>query len=177
MKKLKGLLLSLVFLTISWSAPAWCDEYLVQRLSAGQLKRGCDLSLYAIETERVAIGRPDHTVDLRWICEDGKSRIIDTYQIEGGSPQVITILFRRNRHIIVLVKWEARSRNADVFGDYYKIYAYQYAPTSVDKLFPVDRNLMSKLGEGWEGDVAGKSVHFPYKDAAAIRKALDRFGY
>jgi len=176
-KKSKGLFLFLLLLILSWSAPGWCDEYLLQRLSASQLKRGCDLMLYAIENERVEIGRPDHTLDLRWACKDEKSRVIDTYQIEGGSPQVVTILYRKNINIIVLAKWESRSRSADVFGDYYKIYAYQYTPKSSDKLFSVNRNIMSKLGEGWEGDVAGKSVHFPYKEAAAIRKALDRFGY
>jgi hypothetical protein len=62
-----------------------------------------------------------------------------------------------------------------VFADYYSIYAYRYNQAS--KSFSINRDIVGRLGEGWEGDMNGISVHFPYKDAAAIRKALGQFGY
>jgi hypothetical protein len=156
---------------------AWCGEYLIQRLPADQIQNGCNLSLYALETESPALGRPDHSLDLRWACNDGQTKIIDTYEIEGGSPSVETILYRKNRDIVALVKWESNSQAADIVGDYYKIYVYQYDPENLVSPFHSDKETMKKLGEGWEGVMNGRRVHFPYKDAASIRKALDRFEY
>jgi hypothetical protein len=87
----------LLISTIARPTFGWCGEYLVQRLPARQIEQGCDLTLYAVEDESVEIGRPNHTLDLRWACKEGEAKTIDTYQIEGGSPKVATILYRKNR--------------------------------------------------------------------------------
>jgi hypothetical protein len=168
--------LRLLILAFIFASPtlAWCDEHLIQRLPADQIENGCNLYLYALETESPALGRPDHSLDLRWACKDGQAEIIDTYEIEGGSPSVVTILYRKNRDIVVLVKWESNSQAADIIGDYYKIYVYRHTPENFSKRFYSDKETMKKLGEGWEGVMNGRRVHFPYKDAASIRKALDR---
>jgi hypothetical protein len=47
----------------------------------------------------------------------------------------------------------------------------------MDGSFSTDLDIMGQLGEGGEGMMDGNSVHFPYKDAATIRKALNRLGY
>jgi hypothetical protein len=174
---MKRVLFLNIALIAIWPSFGRCGEPLIQHLPANRIERGCSLNLYAVESEKVAIGRSDRALDLRWSCAGEELKTIDTYQINGGSPQVVTILYRKNRNIIVLVKWETRSRGADLFGDSYKIYAYRYMSINGNKSFSVNRNIMNKLGEGLEGDMDGRPVHFPYKDAAAIRKVLDRLGY
>ncbi|QCP51347.1 hypothetical protein FAZ95_20645 [Trinickia violacea] len=154
-----------------------CDELVVQQLSADQIEKGCGLNLYAIEGEKPAIGRPDYSLDLRWSCDEQPVRIIDRYEIEGGSPDVVTVLYRKARDIIVLVKWSSNSRVADTQGDYYRVYAYRYMKKNPVKPFSRNEDIMKRFGEGLEGTLDGKPVHFPYKNADSIRKALDRFGY
>jgi hypothetical protein len=173
--KITRFLIPLFFMV--WPILGWCDEFIVRRISANQIEKGCNLDLHAIEDERPAIGRPDRALDLKWVCAGRSVKVIDRYEIEGGSPDVVTVLYRKNRDIIVLVKWGLRSLAADVQGDYYKIYVYRHAPENLIKPFSLRRDIMKKLGEGLDGAVNGRPVYFPCKDAASIRKALDRYGY
>ena len=174
MKIIRSLILVAFF---AWPIFGRCDEYLLRQLSASQIENNCNLKLYSIEGERGLIGLPDHSLDLKWVCDDRPVLSVDKYEIEGGSPDVVAILYRKNRYIIVLVRWVSNSRAADAQGDYYKIYAYRRTLEDRRKPFSRELSIMNKLGEGWDGTMNGEVVHFPYKDARSIRKALDRFGY
>jgi hypothetical protein len=155
----------------------WSDEVVVRQLSAQQIDAGCSLRFVALESNRPAIGRPDYSLDLRWLCDDRPVQTIDTYEIEGSSPEPVTVLYRKRRDIVILVKWSPRSHAADAQGDFYKVYAYTYARQNHRSQFSLNRRIMRTLGEGWEGTLDGRPVHFRYKDATSIRKGLDRFGY
>ncbi|WP_089160972.1 hypothetical protein [Caballeronia sordidicola] len=169
--------LRLFFSLVVWPTVGWCDESILQKLPAEQIQEGCNLEFYILPDENPALGRPDHSIDLRWVCGDQPQRVIDNYEIEGGSPDIVTVFYRKRHDAIVLVKWSTNSQAADVQGDYYKIYVYRYARNNPAQPFRPQRDVMKKLGEGWDGTVDGKSVHYPYKDALSIRKALNRLGY
>jgi len=176
-KNLENIRSLILVSAIAWPICGRCDEHLLQQLSASQIENNCNLGLYSIDGEAVSLGRSDHYLDLRWVCDGRPVRDIDRYEIEGGSPDVVTILYRKKRNIIVLVRWMSNSQAADVQGDYYKIYAYRYTPDDPMKPFSRELRIMNKLGEGWDGAMNGEVVHFPYKDAGSIRKALNRLGY
>jgi hypothetical protein len=164
-------------LAVAWPIVGWCDEFSLQKIPAERIQKGCDLEFYALPDGKPAIGRPNHSIDLRWTCGDQPPRVIDNYEIAGGSPDIVTVFYRKRQDVMVLVKWSTNSQAADAQGDYYKIYVYRYTQRNSDKPFLLQPDVMKELGEGWDGTVDGRSVHFPYKDALSIRKALNRLGY
>ncbi|MBJ9941710.1 hypothetical protein I7819_17690 [Burkholderia multivorans] len=157
----------------------WCAESILQQLSGEQLEKGCNLDFYAVNlaNDSPAIGRPDYSIDMRWACDGKPTKIVDTYEVEGGSPQIVTVFYRNRKDVVVLVKWSTNSQASDIQGDYYKIYVYRIALRNLEKPFLRQEGVMKKLGEGWDGEMNGNPVHYPLKDAASIRKALNRLGY
>lgn len=169
----------LMFLAVADPMAGWCAESVLQQLPAEQIEKGCKLDFYAVNSadEFPAIGRPDYSIDARWACKGRPTRIVDTYEIEGGSPEIVTVFYRNKQDIVVLVKWSTNSQASDIQGDYYKIYIYRHTTGSLDNPFSRREDVMKKLGEGWDGEMDGKPVHYPFKDASSIRKALNRLGY
>lgn len=176
----KGLLFKfLICVATTCSMSGWCAESMLQQLSAEQLEKGCNLDFYAVNlaNDSPAIGRPDYSIDMRWACTGKSTKIVDTYEVEGGSPQIVTVFYRNRKDVVVLVKWSTNSQASDIQGDYYKIYVYRLALGNLGKPFLRQEDVMRKLGEGWDGEMNGKLIHYPLKDAASIRKALNRLGY
>jgi hypothetical protein len=168
-----------LYLALIWPTLGWSDEYILQKIPADQLEKGCFVDFYAIDApgEQPAIGRSNYSIYLRWSCNGKPARPIDTYEIEGGSPEIVTVLFRKKKDTVVLVKWTTTSPSADFQGDFYKIYVYRYTPENSNKPLKRQENAMSKLGDGWEGTMNGREVHYPFKDAYSIRRELNRLGY
>lgn len=157
----------------------WCEESVLQKLPAEQIEKGCNLDFYAVNSadEALEIGRPDYSVDVRWACDGKPVILVDNYEVEGGSPEIVTVFYRKRQDIVVLVKWTMNSQASDIQGDYYKIYIYKRTPGNLDKPFSRQNDVMKELGEGWNGTKDGKPVRYPFKDASSIRKALSRLGY
>jgi hypothetical protein len=162
---------------VAWPVPGWCDGSILHKIPAEQMEEGCDLEFRALPDGEPAIGQSNHSVNLRWMCESQIPRVIDNYEIEGSSPDIVTVFYRRRQDVIVLVKWSTNSWASDVQGDYYKIYVYRYTQKNPSKPFMPQLDIMRKLGEGWGSMIGKKQVHYPYKDAASIRSALDKLGY
>jgi hypothetical protein len=135
------------------------------------------VEFYALPDKNPPIGQPNYSIDLRWACRGQRARVIDHYEIDGGSPDIVTVFFRKGRDVIVLVKWSTNSQAADIQGDYYKTYIYRYQPKNFSNPFLIEHDVAAKLGEGWDGVIDGRPVRYPYKNALSIRKALDRLGY
>jgi len=97
----------------AWPIVGWCDEFILQKIPAEQIQKGCDLDFYAVPDGSPSIGRPGHSIDLRWACVDQPPRVIDNYEIEGGSPDIVTVFYRKRQDVIVLVRWSTNSQAAD----------------------------------------------------------------
>jgi hypothetical protein len=57
------------------------------------------------------------------------------------------------------VKWQIKARGEGIFAAHYVFYAYRYCQN--EKSISIDRDIVDKLGEGWEGVTNGISVNFP----------------
>ncbi|WP_432260518.1 hypothetical protein [Cupriavidus sp. TMH.W2] len=152
-------------------------------LSAGELskifpaesiKRGCALEFkqepYPIAMNE--LGTQPYNIVTNWFCGDSKSSEIDRYNAEGGSPQIITVLFWRKDSFVVLVKWSISSQAADFQGDFYKVYIYKYNHDGDGPPFIKQEKVMNKFGQGWDGMKKGAVVAYPYKNASSIRRRL-----
>lgn len=83
------------------------------------------------------------------------------------------MLYWGQHHIVVLVKWSINSQAADYSGDFYKVFIYKSTKTSGKDDFERDVTAMKRLPAGWDGQAKdGKTIVYPFKDAASIRKRL-----
>ena len=89
----------------------------------------------------------------------------------------MTVIFRKKRYIVILVKWTTSSVASNFEGDFYKCYVYRFVPGTTGQPFVRESEIMKKLGSGWDGSKDGQPVSFPLKDSASIRKLLTRLGY
>ncbi|MFM0550058.1 hypothetical protein P0D69_03660 [Paraburkholderia sediminicola] len=148
-------------------------------ISSNQIRAGCNIlfkkSIY--EDSHDPLSDPLYSVDLEWTCDSEPPIIVDRYDVEGSSPEVVTVFFRRKRRIVVLVKWSINSQASDFVGDFYTIYVYRFDPKRPKYPFIRQDEIMDKLGSGWDGVKDGRPVKYPLKDAASIVKALTRLGY
>lgn len=169
----------LALFATAYPIAGWCEESVLQQLPAEQIDKKCNLDFYAVNSadEIIAIGRPDYSIDVRWACDGKPTILVDNYEVEGGSPEIVAVFYRKSQDVVVLVKWSTNSQASYIQGDYYKIYIYRRTPGNLDKPFSRQNDVMKKLGEGWNGTKDGKPVPYPFKDASSIRKALSQLGY
>src|SRR5262249_19663597 len=111
-----------------------------------------------------------------WKCINGDREVIDQYSVEGGSPEVVTVLFWKGRSLLVLVKWMTNSHASDFQGDFYKLYIYGFSKNASHNKFTPNETLMSEFGEGWDGVRNGVVVKYEFKDATSIRRKLRELG-
>jgi hypothetical protein len=157
------------------SYPVYATDSQVSQISAEAIRAGCFI-VFSKTHEK----RPEPTLgiapaDLRatWSCRDGTYFLLDEYGVNGGDPEIVTILYWKRRDIVVLVRWPINSQAADYSGDYYKVFVYRGEKKSTGYRFHRDDKAMSAFGEGVDGvDRNGAAIHYAYKDAASIRNRL-----
>ncbi|CAB3766709.1 hypothetical protein [Paraburkholderia humisilvae] len=150
-----------------------------ESVRAWQIKDGCYIKFMKDEypAER-GLSYPLYDILVKWNCENGEFATIDRYDVEGASPEIVTVLFWKKRSLAVLVKWSINSHAADFQGDFYKVYVYRYVPSKAGNQFRKEESIMKKFGEGWDGEWVGKNaVRYDFKDAASIKKRLNELGY
>jgi hypothetical protein len=167
-------ILSLLTASILFSPLAAADNKSSQKISANHIKQGCALVFdkNVISDDTHALGVPPHNLVVIWVCQGQKSVKIDQYEVEGESPQIATVILWQNKGFVVLVKWSINSQASDFSGTFYKVYIYEHNLVSGAPAFIRQDKLMSKFGQGWDGNRDGVIVAFPFKDAASIRKKL-----
>ncbi|MBB5507905.1 hypothetical protein [Paraburkholderia atlantica] len=175
MKKILSFLLLVVFVTFAMKLlPVWADEKSPNILSADSILPGCSVVLS--EIDRISPDHPtnvSHEVEATWRCQDGGQSVIDTYAFEGGSPEVVTVFYWKNKDIISLVRWPINSQAADYSGYLYAVYIYKGMKKDGNQIFVKDDATMKKLPFGFDGYKRnGSPVRYPYKDAASIKRRL-----
>lgn len=155
--------------------PVFSDEKSPDILSADSIRAGCSVVLSKID--RISPDHPSsvsfYEVEATWKCRDGEQSVIDTYEFEGGSPEVETVFYWKNKDIISLVRWPVNSQAADYYGYLYAVYVYKGAHKNGRQIFMKDDAMMKKLPFGFDGYKRnGSPVRYPYKDAASIRRRL-----
>lgn len=148
-------------------------------IPSDRIRAGCQIifkkSIY--ENSDDPLSNPPYSIDLEWTCDGKTPVIVDRYDVEGSSPEIATVLFRKKQSVIVLVKWSINSQASDLEGNFYKVYVYRFDPENPRHPFTRHNKIMRKLGSGWDGVKEERPVNYPLKDAASIRKALARLGY
>ncbi|WP_174981753.1 hypothetical protein [Burkholderia lata] len=144
-------------------------------IPANSIKNGCDVTfskeLHPLPND--PLSTPPFDISAKWICRDGEVSDFDKYTINGSSPSVATVLFWRQRYIVVLVKWTANSGASDYVGDFYEVFSYKRQQLSGQASIVRDSAVDSLFSSGWDGyDRSGTRVKYPFKDAASIRKVL-----
>jgi len=109
-----------------------------------------------------------------WTCDD-RSVLIDRYDINGASAEVVEGLLLKNQALIVLVRWAISSRAADFSGHFYRVFIYRHISFDGAEAFIRDCSGMGAFPEGWDGVWKnGKSAVFQYKDANSIVRKLSK---
>lgn len=111
-----------------------------------------------------------YAIDLMWNCNGRPLKLIDQYGVNGGSPEIVTLFFRKKRRLVVLVRWTIDSHAADFQGDIYEVHVYAY---DKDNTFVDQKTINARFGNGLDGAINGRNVYFKFKNAALIRKKLD----
>lgn len=168
---------ALVFLfsALYVAAPAFASEESPNKVSAAQIRAGCSILLSKAFHPAVddPLSVPPYDVVATWFCEGGEYSRIDTYERNGGSPEVVTVTYWKGRDIAVLIKWSINSQASDYVGDYYKVFLYRGVSRAGQQTFVKDEAAMGKFPAGWDGYTrSGSPVHYPFKSAGAIKKRL-----
>jgi len=178
----KRLIGSLAFLLcIAWiSLPVYATEESPLEVSANAIRVGCLVSFakqfHPVQDDPLSAAPFDLLAT--WQCDDGEKSVIDKYEINGASPEVATVLYWGQHHIVVLVKWSINSQAADYSGDFYKVFIYKSTKTSDKDDFERDVAAMKRLPAGWDGQAKdGKTIVYPFKDADSIRKRLQAINF
>ncbi|TDY49754.1 hypothetical protein [Paraburkholderia rhizosphaerae] len=147
-------------------------------IEADRLQRRCSINFSnePYPRENGALGSPVRDIKVTWQCMNGEREVIDQYSVEGGSPEVVTVLFWKKQSFLVLVKWTTNSHASDFQGDFYRLYIYKFSKTAPHKKFTPNETLMSEFGEGWDGVMNGVVKEYQFKDAASIRRKLQELG-
>ncbi|WP_304165683.1 hypothetical protein [Lonsdalea britannica] len=97
---------------------------------------------------------------------------IDSYDVNGGSPNIETVFFVTLggvKHVVVLVSWHVMHRAERISGTSYQVYGYSLHDDGMvnNKEISDDPELC-----GEEGEFSGESLYFKYKNAASIKRYL-----
>ncbi|WP_157025142.1 hypothetical protein [Paraburkholderia heleia] len=144
-------------------------------LPADAIRGGCSISFskkfHPVQGD--FLSTPPFSILSSWKCRDGEELSIDKYEINGSSPDLITVFYWERRNIVTLVKWRVNSEISDYSGDYYRVFAYIYSTKFGSPKFIRDDDLMKHFPAGFDGFTKdGEPVIYPFKDAASIRKKL-----
>ncbi len=148
-----------------------------EEFSADAIRLGCTVSFpkqfHAISDD--PLSTPLFDVSVEWHCRDGETAIIDKYEIDGSSPEISTFFYWQGHSMVVLVKWSVNSQASDYVGDYYKVFSYRYERVGAEGRFVKNETIMKNFPAGLDGrSKNGLRIIYPFKNAASIRKRLQR---
>ncbi|MGO4581036.1 hypothetical protein AB4Z48_33970 [Cupriavidus sp. 2TAF22] len=150
----------------------------IEAVHANSIKNGCSVifqetapSMSESVSEAVS-----GNIDAGWSCEDGTAVIIDTYEKEGGPPEILSSFIRADKCIVVLVRWNINSRASSFNGDMYRVFIYRYGENIAGDPFFVRRELLGENKVGWDGVKNGRRVKFSLNTENKINKELDNGG-
>ncbi|MGO4330999.1 hypothetical protein [Cupriavidus sp. M-11] len=150
----------------------------IEDVHADSIKNGCSVifqeaapSMSESLSEAVS-----GNVDVGWSCEDGTAVIIDTYEKEGGAPEILSSFIRGDKCIAVLVRWSIYSRASSFNGNMYRILIYRYGENISGDPFFVRREFLGKNKVGWDGVKNGRRVRFSLNTEKKINRELDSRG-
>jgi hypothetical protein len=107
--------------------------------------------------------------------------VADFVQDGEASPELVSVFKNRvysRLTLFVIVKWHYYLSGLDTEGDYYEVHAYEIPEGGNEIAKLVENKSVSALfGSGFEGKKEGKFLHFRFKDATSIRKALSHIGH
>lgn len=156
-------------------APCYSRDELPASLPADVIRAGCSIffskDFHPIQDD--PLSNPPFSIVNSWRCRDGENLPIDKYEINGSSPDVVTVFYWRRRDILVLVRWQVNSEAADYAGNYYELFAYTHSDKFGSPKFTRDNGIMKYFPPGFDGvDKNGVPVIYPFKDVPSIRKKL-----
>lgn len=148
-------------------------------IAGNDLRAGCKIvfpkDIKHSDSDPLSSGNFD--IKVIWTCIGTHEITIDRYEIDGDSPEIVTVFFWKNQKTVILVKWSTNSQASDFQGDYYRVYVYDYKKNQGEKPFVSRNDIDKKFGEGWDGILNGRKVVYQYKDAKSIRSRLKKIGY
>lgn len=145
------------------------------KIAADVVRAGCSVSFLEepLQDLHNPSSGPLFNVKATWQCRDGETLSFDNYEVNGSSPEVVTVFYWQKREIVTLVKWSVNSQAADYLGDYYQVFIYKYVYSSKGSKIMRDSTAMRAFPEGWDGVKRdGTPVIYEFRDAASIRKRL-----
>lgn len=144
-------------------------------IPADSIRNGCNVN-FSKEFHPLSndpLSTPPFDITAKWICRDGEVSNFDKYTVNGSSPSVATVLFWRERYIIILVKWTASSSASDYVSDFYEVFSYKRQQLNGRADIVRDGAIERFFSPGWDGYSRNEvRVKYPFKDAASIKKVL-----
>ncbi|MFK3774151.1 hypothetical protein [Pseudomonas sp. NPDC089406] len=102
--------------------------------------------------------------------------VVDVYEDDGGIPEVETVLFQPVKgvgNIVVLISRKICLMALGTHGRYYEIRSYEPAPDGT--LVENEAVKYDRESHGMDGYSENEPVVFVYKNAALIRRYLEKF--
>lgn len=148
-------------------------------LSASELSSGCSIVFKPMPAtlDEESLGAPLTEINVSWICDGAPEVLVDTYKVEGGSPEVFTAFIRKKQTIVVGAKWHICSRASDFCGDLYRVFLYRYTGKGGNPQFKNSSFVLGEKQSGLDGTIDGKKASFPLRSQDAITAELELLGY
>jgi hypothetical protein len=128
-----------------------------------------------IEVNRIE-GLPEQLL-LKLVDQKGNETPIASFSQDGpASPELVSIFKNKvNSHeiLFVILKWHYYLSGVNTEGYYYEVHAYQAQRNKGrQEQLSENRQISELFGSGFDGKQEGKEVHFRFKDAPSVRRAL-----
>lgn len=170
--------LILMLRAFTMSGLSFAEDGRQKEISADVIRSGCSVLFSTHPHPYLDDPLSSAPIDViaSWRCLDGENLPIDKYEINGVSPEIVTVFFWRDSSIVVLVRWSINSLAADYVGNYYKVFIYKYLKDNHQ--FVVGDEAMKGFPAGWDGRTkSGVRVRYPFKDAASIKRRFAAMGF
>jgi hypothetical protein len=113
---------------------------------------------------------------LKFVNKNKDANPFASFSQDGPAAPEIASVFKGkindNKTLFLIIKWHYYISGVDTEGDYYEVHAYQ---AQLDKKnLSENKRVSSLFGSGFEGKREGKQLHYRFKDARSIRRALSQ---
>ncbi len=137
------------------------------------INHGDKVMLYATDTMHIKNNSGDRIIAVKY--SNGKTSILDTLYEEGGSAYIIDIALKNidknnNSELIILCAWRQQHRGLNINGIYYEPRIYSVTTSG----FFIRKDLMKKIGNGFDGIQEGVKSIYEYKTAQSIIDLLNQ---
>lgn len=174
-----------------------CILALIATFAGSASSKSPDGIIFAAETLKIQFPHPESLIQFFYVGLDDEKDIevyvtircstgISTEYVgrigaEGGSPYIESVFMDNadddpQKELFIIARWETRHRGLGTEGNYYKTYIYD---DSINREIGFNRvtAMEEVIGSGLDGQQAGETVSYNYKNASSIRKLLRNLGY